>query len=361
MAAKKRKKGMVVTIFVLVLVALAVATVSIVFARQGRVNASNKSRTYMVTKEVVQNVIEISGNVEAAQSQSLQAAGDGQVMAVYAKQGDHVKKDQVLVELDTSEQEYEIAKLNYDIAQVKITGNAKELELKQIQRRSLMKRLEDRKIIASFDGILADFDVTVGEYLEAKDSVGTLVERSYLKSYVEVVETDAPKLAANQTVYCTFPAYGEEPVKGYVVSYPQVGTLTSRGASVVKVEIRIDNPPELILPNYSFTGEIEISPPQTLLLAENEAVGFSDGQAFVEVVSVDGDKQRVVVAAEPYGMTHMRILSGDVAEGDVLAPQVAPPVSGMRPVIDLPSVKGGENARPGGAAGGLGGRMPPVR
>ena len=144
-----------------------------------------------------------------------------------------------------------------------------------IQKKSLEKKLEDRKIIANFSGILADFNVAPGDYLEAKDSVGTLVERSYLKSYVEVVETDAPKLAANQIVYCTFPSYPDHTVEGYVVSYPQVGTLTSRGASIVQVEIRIDNPPQIILPNYSFTGQIQITPPQTILLAPKEAVSFS--------------------------------------------------------------------------------------
>ena len=100
-----------------------------------------KNATYVVTKEIVKNVIEISGTVEAAKSQSLQAAADGMVMAVYANEGDSVKKGQVLVELDTSSQEYDIAKIDYDIAQTRINGNPKELELKLIQKKSLEKKL----------------------------------------------------------------------------------------------------------------------------------------------------------------------------------------------------------------------------
>ena len=37
---------------------------------------------YTVTKEIYENVIEISGTVEAAQEQTLQALSDGTVMAV---------------------------------------------------------------------------------------------------------------------------------------------------------------------------------------------------------------------------------------------------------------------------------------
>ena len=357
---KKIKTAVIISVILLALVSV------FVFTRTKPAKVNQSAQTYTVTKEIVQNVIEISGTVEAAESQNLQAAGDGQVMAVYASQGDFVKKGQVLVELDTTQQEYEIAKLDYDIAQTKITGNAKELELKNIQRKSLVKKLEDRKIIASFSGILADFDVSVGEYLEAKDSVGTLVERSYLKSYVEVVETDAPKLAANQIVYCSFPAYPDNMVSGYVVSYPQVGTVTSRGASVVKAEIRIDNPPEIILPNYSFTGEIEISPPETLLLVEKEAVGFNGKQTFVERIKKDGSKEQLQVVIEPYGLTHVRILSGNIAEGDVLAALAAPPVSGTRPVTKNSSDKNGQqnpngfSAFPGMGAG-MPGVMPPKR
>jgi len=265
----------------IVIISLAIIITTFLIIKNSIKSDSSKTKTrsvFIVKEEIVENIIEISGNIQAAKSQSLQAAGNGSVVAVYGKTGDFVKKGQVLVELDTSEQEYELAKLQYEIAQVKINGSPKELELKRLQLKSLQNKLEDRKIIASFSGLLADFDVAVEDYLEAKDIVGTLIERSYLKASVEVVETDAPKLAAGQKVLCTFPAYPDKVIEGYVVSYPSVGTLTSRGAAIVEVEIRIDNPPEAILPNYSFTGEIEISPKETLLLVEKQAIGFEEGK-----------------------------------------------------------------------------------
>lgn len=349
---------MMVVVILLVLVAL--ATILFFALRKTPQASKDVVKNYTVIEEVVENVIEVSGNIAAAQSQELQAAGSGTVIGVYASEGDKVKKGQTLVQLDMEDQEYELARLDYNIAQTKINGSPKELELMQLQRKALQKKLDNRKITASFSGVLADFDVAVGDYLEAQDSVGTLIERSYLKSYVEVVETDAPKLVAGQKVYCTFPAYTKSVLEGYVVSYPAVGTLTNRGASIVKVEIRIDNPPEEILPNYSFTGEIEISPPETLLLVEKEAVATEDGRMIVEKVLRDGNTQQIEVVAEPYGNSHMRITSGQIAAGDVLVGQMPPPVSGTGAGMMFNQ---NQDDRPGdmGGMGGMGGGMPPMR
>ena len=158
-----------------------------------------------------------------------------------------------------------------------------------------MKKLEDRKIVAYFDGIIASLDVAPGDYLEAKNSVGTLIDRSYMTASVEVVETDVSKLKPNQVVNFTFPAYEGGIVKGYVVSYPVIGTVTQRGATVVKTEVRIDNPPEEILPNFSFTGEIEITAPISVTLVERNAIGYDQGSAYVEVLNRDGTVSKVDV------------------------------------------------------------------
>ena len=200
------------------------------------------------------------------------------------------------------------------------------------QRKTLEKKLEDRKIKANFDGVVADFTAAVGDYLEAKDSVGTLIQRDYLKSYVEVVETDAPKLQSGQKVSCSFPAYGDEKIQGEVVSYPAVGSVTSRGASIVKVEIRIYSPPEIILPNYSFTGEIEISPPENLTLIQREAIGFSaDKKSYVEVYQQDGSTRQIEIEAIPYDRTYFKVVQGEIPENALLKPQSAPQISGTRP------------------------------
>lgn len=293
--------------------------------------------TYRVKKETYENVIEVAGVVSAAQKQTLQALSAGTVVSVNVRQGDSVKKGDLIIQLDDTEQVYNLAKHDYEMETVRISGSARELALKETQRLSLLQKISDRKVIATFDGIIADIDVAVGDSLEAKDSVGTLVNVSYLTADVEIAETDVAKLTAGQKVKFTFPAY-DGTVEGYVVGWPAIGEVTSRGATVVKTRLRIDSPyPDVILPNFSFSGKIQISPPEDFLLVERYAVGRDDRQAFVVK---DKSSKRTDVKVMPYDKTYVKIIEGDVQEGDVLKAQVESQTSG--------SMRRNGGPRPGG-------------
>ena len=211
---------------------------------------------YTVTKEIYENVIEISGTVEAAQEQTLQALSDGTVMAVYVKEGDVVKKGDVILQLDDTTEKYNLAKQDYTIATASITGSARELSLLRTERLALVQKVADRQVVATFNGVIAKLDVAVGDSLEAKDSVGNLVNVDYLVAEVEIPETDVSKLKVGQKVEFTFSAYKDKTVYGEVEGWPAIGEVTSRGATVVKAKIKITEYPEEILPNYSFTGKI---------------------------------------------------------------------------------------------------------
>ena len=88
---------------------------------------------------------------------------------------------------------------------------------------------------------------------------------------VEIAETDVAKLKVGQKVDFTFSAY-DGTVEGYLVSYPAIGEVTSRGATIVKATVRIDDVPIGILPNFSFTGKIQITEPEQKLVVERYAI-----------------------------------------------------------------------------------------
>lgn len=277
--------------------------------------------TYTVHSETVENIIEIAGTISAAQEQKLQAAGDGTVTGVYVAAGDTVKKGDILIRIDDTTQQYELEQQDYQIEQKRISGAQRDVEMLLKQRKVLEQKLEDRIIKANFDGIVAYLNVAEGDYLVAKDEVGTMIDRTYLKALVEVAETDSSKIKPGQKVMFSFPAYEDHKIEGYLVSSYAIATVTSRGASVVKAEVRIDNPPEQILPNYSFIGEIEISPPETILLVERQAIGYGeDGSPFAEKILPDGTTERVPVAVTAYGNAFVKIISG-LQDKDVLKQQ----------------------------------------
>lgn len=289
-------------------------------------NDSAKDNYYTVRKELYENIIEIAGTVSAAKSQNLKSLNDGTVVGVYKKEGDSVKKGDLIVQLDDSEQVYNLANLDYEISVARQNQTSGKIKLMETQRNSLVRKVADRKIVATFDGIIASLDVDTGDYLEAKDSIGTLVDTSYLTADVEIAETDVSKLKVGQKVIFSFPAYNGD-VEGYVVSFPAIGEVTSRGATIVNAKVRIDDIPKGILPNFSFTGKINITNPEEKIIVERSAIGYKKDSAYVEVLGKDKKLKQINVKVEPYGANYVNVVSG-LNGGEILKGQSAPIKSG---------------------------------
>lgn len=299
-------------------ISFVVLVFGIVTARKIVSKGKTNNTVYTVRSETYENVIQIAGTVAAAKSQILKSSNDGRVVAVYKKEGDSVKEGDVIVQLDDSEQLYNLANLDYEISVARQNQTSGKINLMQTQRKSLVRKVADRKITATFDGIIASLDVSTGDYLEAKDSIGTLVDTTYLTADVEVAETDVSKLKVGQKVIFSFPSYTGT-AEGYLVSFPAIGEVTSRGATVVKAKVRLDDVPKSVLPNFSFTGKIQITEPVNKLVVERYAIGHDKGTAFVEIVG-KGGVTRKEVQVEPYGANYVNILGG-LQGGEVLKAQ----------------------------------------
>lgn len=317
---KKKIKIILICVAALVVIAAGLVVLKTVLSSKG-----TEKVYYTANVETYENIIEISGTVAAAQEQTLQARSAGTVTAVYVKAGDKVKKGDVIIQLDDSEQLYNLEKQEYNMATKRLTASERERKLLETERNSLLQKVEDRKVIATFDGIIADLDVAVGDSLEAKDTVGTLVNIDYLTAEVEVTETDVSKLEVGQKVTFTFPALSKKTVEGYVVGWPAIGEVTSRGATVVMVKLRIDDYPEAILPNFSFTGKIEISPTEEYVVVSRYAIGYENKEPYVVLAK---GEQKKSVKIQPYGMEYVKVLEG-LEGGEVLLQQTTPKASGF--------------------------------
>ena len=342
---RAKKMPILLKIFLVLLILGAITFGVLIGLRKYLSSKKTSNTTYTVTKEVYENVIEVSGVVSSAQSQTLQALSDGTVVGVYVKQGDVVKKGDLIIQLDDSTELYNLAKHDYETETVRITGSWREYQLKLTQRNSLVQKIAERKVTATFDGIIADISAAVGDSLAAKDNVGTLVDNSYLTAEVEVAETDIGKLEVGQEVDFKFAA-SKEDVKGYVVGWPALGTVTNRGATVVKVKLRIDEYPEDILPNFSFSGKIKIAPDEEYLIVSRYAVGRENGQAYVELAS---SGQKINVKVQPYDKDYVKITEG-LSGGEILKQLTDPSTSGMQ----RRSGGGGNKQRGGMPNGGFG-------
>lgn len=299
-------------------------------------------QNYTVNKEIYENVIEISGTVSAAQQQTLNALGAGTVMKIYVKAGDKVKKGDILVQLDDSDEVYNLEKHDYNMATTKLNGSPRDLSLMETQRVALVQKIADRKVVAAFDGVIVEINAAEGNSVKAGDKIGTLVNLDYLTAEVEIPETDVAKLQVGLPVILNFSASTKQG-NGYVESWPAIGELTSRGASIVRAKIRIDDYPKEILPNYSFTGKIQIEEPVENITVERYAIGYEDGKAYV--ILARGNEKRYV-EVEQYGRNYVKVLSG-LKGGEVLLQAGEIPKSGSATTRN----QGGNNNRGSGNSG----------
>ena len=121
---KKKIKIILICVAALVVIAAGLVVLKTVLSSKG-----TEKVYYTANLETYENIIEISGTVAAAQEQTLQARSAGTVTAVYVKAGDKVKKGDVIIQLDDSEQLYNLEKQEYNMATKRLTASERERKL----------------------------------------------------------------------------------------------------------------------------------------------------------------------------------------------------------------------------------------
>jgi len=312
MKQKKKSKKKLLLILAAVLIVIGVAVK--VFSPKKK--QADELPPIEVKKELSSNKIEISGYIEAAQVQNLQSPGEGIIEAVAVREGDTVVKGTLLFALDSTVQEYNLAQHEFSFRQEAINGPSKKLKLMEQQKKLLEKQIADRKVLARFDGTVAILKIREGQYAKAQDNFGALINREYLQTTVEVVESDAFRLKVGQKAQLTFPAQPDLKVEAEIIAFPSAARITERGAAVLDTKIRVNNPPDAILPGYSFSGFIIAGEDEEILTIPQNAVRYKEGEPFVD--KIVGEKtEEVKISVVPYTRGLLKVTSG-LAEGDML-------------------------------------------
>ena len=126
----------------------------------------------------------------------------------------------------------------------------------------------------------------------------------------------------------------------------------------MNAKVRIDNVPDGVLPNFSFSGKIQITEPEQKLVVERYAIGRDKGTAFAEILNRDGSTTKVEVAVEPYGLEYVNVVSG-LEGGEILKAQSDASKSGRMAVSKKGEKAQRNNNRAQQPQGGMGAGGPP--
>ncbi len=297
-----------------------------------------------VYESTYNTTIDLSGYVAPFEEQKVKFRSTGAITGVYVKAGQSVKKGDLLVTIDDTNQQYVLANLESQIEQAKIEGSARSLKLLELQKKTAENNLDYTRSYANFDGVVASVDVSVGDYFEAGASAMTVINRSKLKATVEIDEIDMQYVKLGQKAVLTFDSLPGQNVEAIVTYIPMIGRYTTQGIGVMDVKITIDDPPAGLAPGYTFEGRIDVEGEISMVLVPQAAVTTRRGTSTVEKKMSDGSTQTVTVSVKYLGEGLCQVLGGTLKVGDtVIVKKSTLPsdsVSSMMVSVDGPAPDG---------------------
>ena len=317
MVRKNRKRIRRCLIVIIAIAALAAAGFLLLGDRTEEVPAA-AVREAVVTSNTYTQIIDISGYVEPYDIQETKFRSTGAVTGVYVKEGDKVREGQLLASIDSTSQLAALQSIRDSIEEAELRGSERELELLRLQERNAENALEYTNIVANFDGEVASVDVEVNDYFEAGDSVMTIVDRSRLKATVEIDEIDMQYVEIGDKAELTFDSVPGAVIEAEVTYIPMLGRYTDQGIGVADVELTIEDPPEGLMPGFTFDGVINVEGDVSMILIPQAAVTVGRGGVATVERKIDGGTETVSVRVKYLGEGLCQVLSSNLVPGDVL-------------------------------------------
>lgn len=245
---------------------------------QDEVKTDNQSgNLLLVSVEEVQSkpfkhTFAVNGSIEAIHSAVISPETNGQIKAIHIKEGQRVRKGELLVTLSSSilENSIDEAKTGLDLAR-KLFDKQEELwsqkigsEVQYLQAKSTKDQLETRvrilqaqldmtRIVAPFDGIVDDITQKVGELASPGMKLLDLVDLSEVYINADVAESYLPFVNNKDSVYVTFSTYPDLKIKTTV---HRIGNIINTQNRTFQVQLKIKNVDEKLKPNLMASVEM---------------------------------------------------------------------------------------------------------
>ena len=256
-----------------------------------------------------------AGTIDACRRSKMSPAAAGQISVLHVKEGDSVKEGDILLELWNKETKARVTASERSSDQACIVSakaerdasRANELYAKGLTSEEAKETavanaestmaacnaavaqvevtkasLERTMLIAPFDGIVAEIEGKLGEYVTPSPvGVATkptldLIDNSCLYIKAPIDEIDAPDVRSGMKAKITMDAFGEEEFLATVTRVAPYVLDLERQARTVEIEATFDNPQQYLLPGYSADVTIIIDSSEETLGLPTQAIMRGD-------------------------------------------------------------------------------------
>lgn len=288
------------------------------------------TKTTSVQKTDIRSTISGSGNLTGANSVTLKFAQGGKLAYINVKEGDRVKKGQIIAGLDTKEisitlqqsrNTYTAKDATAKRAEDEIKGNDTDENFEQKETRVLaqvdrdnaydaMKKaeraFEDAVIISPIAGLITQTSPLAGQNVSGADTIAQVVDDSATYFEAEIDETDIGKLKPQMLAEITLDAYPDQIFKGIVEKIVPTTKTTDSGATVIVAKINLNSPNLTFVNGLNGQADIITTELSNVLTIPQDALR-EDGSVYIK----EGNEYKIVkVETGLYSDEDVEIKSG---------------------------------------------------
>ncbi|MGM0420877.1 MAG: efflux RND transporter periplasmic adaptor subunit [Bacillota bacterium] len=268
----------------------------------------------VVGKGNINKTITASGDLSPLHDRGHYFSRGGKVVEIFVENGDMVEAGADLVKLESNQEELTLIQARNAYQSALINGTETEIREREASLRIAEEDLADRTLKAEISGEVVDFDLAVGERVNASDQVLRLLDESIYLVKLNVDEGDSRQIEPGQSALIEISALPDETFPGVLTEVKKI-TRIINNVVVVPVEITMEGYHEAFRPGYTTDVEIIIASVEDEIVVPVTAIFTEAGRSYVVKVDTEGRPEEVEV--EP-GLTdglRTEIVSG-LSEGE---------------------------------------------
>lgn len=244
----------------------------------------------------IRSIVSSSGNLTGKTTVNLKFKSSGKLAYINVSAGDTVRKYQSIAGLDiqdlkiTLQQAYNTLRDKEaikDKAEDDVKGHDKDETFAQKVTRTTaevakdnaydnvkaaQKAIADANIISPIAGIVTQAIQSSGQIVSTSDLIAQIVDTSSIFFDTEVDESDISSIAIGQNANITLDSYPDKIFKGTVDKIIPQTKITSSGATVINVRIKLENPDLTFVNELSGQSEIITKISSNVLTVPLEAI-----------------------------------------------------------------------------------------
>jgi membrane fusion protein (multidrug efflux system) len=254
----------------------------------------------------------------------------GVVDRIAFESGKHVKEGDLLVQLDTrqeqaqlaaAEAQLELARANYQrmkglveqdaVARAEFDTAAAQHKEGEARVREIRATIERKTIRAPFSGVLGIRQANVGQYLNAGDPIVPLQTLNPIYVNFGVPQQEAGQIKLGRTVHVTLAERADAAFSGKVTALDSVVDKTTRN---VQVQATLVNRGAVLQPGMFVRTQIARGPSRSLITVPASSISYAPyGDSVFVVAELKNDK------GMPYRGVRQQIVKLGGARGDQVA------------------------------------------